>query len=175
MAQQQKVSGVTGHGGAPLQSPRRKPNPKGVGEEATSDMSASVGRCCFPSCLCHGVGSMLLCLGLPWGLCLGLKPQKVMPGNGGQEVMALAWAAWYITRLLLKLTPKGVVFSFLSDGPCIQVDLHVLTLPAFSWHRKHDADLAPHPAVLGRKGSLAPSIWSLYSHFTLPSPLGRQL
>ena len=22
------------------------------------------------------------------------------------------WAAWYVTRLLVKLTPKGVVFSF---------------------------------------------------------------
>ena len=50
--------------------------------------------------------------GPPLGLCLGLKPQKVMPGNGGQGVMALAWAAWYITRLLIKLTPKGVVFLF---------------------------------------------------------------
>ena len=28
-------------------------------------------------------------------------------------VMATIWAAWYITRLLVKLTPKGVVFSFL--------------------------------------------------------------
>ena len=25
-----------------------------------------------------------------------------------------SWAAWHITRLLIKLTPKGVVFSFLS-------------------------------------------------------------
>ena len=29
------------------------------------------------------------------------------------------WAAWYITRLLVKSTPKGVVFSFLpSHAPC---------------------------------------------------------
>ena len=29
-------------------------------------------------------------------------------------VTHLYWAAWYITRLLVKLTPKGVVFSFLT-------------------------------------------------------------
>ena len=27
----------------------------------------------------------------------------------------VTWAAWYITMLLVELTPKGVVFSFLSN------------------------------------------------------------
>ena len=29
------------------------------------------------------------------------------------------WAAWYISKLLVKLTPKGVVFSFLFCVPCL--------------------------------------------------------
>ena len=40
-------------------------------------------------------------------------------GDEGEQ--AIIWAAWYITRLLVKLTPKGVVFAFLSKpfrSPC---------------------------------------------------------
>ena len=33
--------------------------------------------------------------------------------------MLAFWAAWYITRLLIKLTPRGVVFSFLSILSCL--------------------------------------------------------
>ena len=96
MAQQQKVSGVVGHGGAPLQSPRRKPNSKGVGEEATSDTAASVGRCCFPSCLCHGVGSMLLCSGPPIGTLLGSQTpesdaRQWWPGSDGPCLGSLVY------------------------------------------------------------------------------------
>ena len=38
----------------------------------------------------------------------GFITTRVMPTRGGGT-----WAAWYNTWLLIKLTPKGVIFSFL--------------------------------------------------------------
>ena len=44
--------------------------------------------------------------------CLLLLPTAVLHSPLRQSSL-LVWAAWYIARLLVKLTPKGVLFSFL--------------------------------------------------------------
>ena len=54
---------------------------------------------------------------LPWYPASQLTPPVLTccPScASGMSVTGMShWAAWYITRLLIKLTPKGVVFSFL--------------------------------------------------------------
>ena len=42
-----------------------------------------------------------------------LPPERKLVSHG-----LCLWAAWYITRLLINLTPKGVGFLFLSRDPC---------------------------------------------------------
>ena len=39
----------------------------------------------------------------------------------------MRWAAQYTTGLLIKLTPKGVVFSFLFSSPWLLVTIAVVT------------------------------------------------
>lgn len=54
IAQQQKASGAARQGTDPLQSPRGKADPRGVGEEGTLAPSATVGRsACFLLACAH--------------------------------------------------------------------------------------------------------------------------
>ena len=43
------------------------------------------------------------------------------------------WAAWYITKLLVKSMPKGVVFSFLCSLPALRAQPHSATWYALAY------------------------------------------
>ncbi len=62
-----------------------------------------------------------------------------------QAVLHIAWAAWYNAWLLIKLTPKGVVPSFLHVGLMCLSQPMLLCLAAHRHHVKAASKPQPHP------------------------------
>jgi len=59
-----------------------------------------------------GARSMMLCMPTFHFFASDARHHQRQHGPG--DVATKAWAAWYNTWLLIKLTPKGAVFPFLS-------------------------------------------------------------
>ena len=103
-------------------------------EEA--DLRRVAGEALLPHTLCQFNKYMLLPSNLYCQQCSTAVPcsNVLTLRHAVQLHHSSLWAAWYITRLLVELTPKGAVFSFLTSKLAFGVDFTTLlpTLPSLA-------------------------------------------